>query len=687
MLSFSFTSKEPKANPMPSIHEKLECLDIKVLVEYIRGSTTHVVSRKRNTSNCLQALINGKYIVDYTFIDAITTATDSRNDEISPLESDFESNWPNELQYLPHRGTESIQRPSDAYAPDPNRQEIFEGYTFIFYDQSQFENLLAPITNGRGKALLRRVDPSTATVEDFVRYVKDVAGEKGLGGFEDRNDRKGVVIVRYQPTKEPISDWYSDFAIRVALSLDHRLVEQNEFLDAILNNDASVLRKPLEIEQSGIVAPPPTAGRFSLIILLAMILRLTVLATIAHLREPQSKAATSTNAGDAMNIDKAPASSVSAPVQPARRVGRSRKAITSRFKGFDNDFDIPALPASVPTGQAQAPALQTENLFISQSQNAEFGQQPSESVVSRTRSSRKRSEPPVDEENDEDVLDQLAPAAANLKRRRLADEIARKRRGEPSPPRPAVAELEPKVLVRKSKKVKAEIDVLEVARQRREEEEEIARAEREALQEAMDGMDIDQIRNLAIIEEMEVKRPAPPPGASAHGDEGDRWDERWNGRKNFKKFRKRGEGGPRVLHKVIVPLEEVKKKDFGIGDEYWLEGDKNTARKKKGKERVGEIQSMGLSQSQATPVRGQAHEINAADETGKVDPLTPSQKATRSQKSTDKTNISPNRPQQNKRAAEPMAKPAPAKKARQAARRQDSDDSEDGLGFRFRKKR
>lgn len=392
---------------------------------------------------------------------------------------------------------------------------------------------------------------------------------------------------------------------------------------------------------------------------------------------------------EAMDLDHVLTSSVAAPVQPARRVGRSRRTITSRFKGFDDDFDMPPLSESIPDGQGQAPAPQTRGLLLSQSQHSEPVQQSPESVTGRTRSSKKRPSDPTTQEDDEgDVLDQLAPAATNLKRRRLADELARKRRGEPSPPRLAVAEPVTKALVRKSKKIKPEIDVLEVARQRREKEEEMARAEREALQEAMDGMDINQIRNLAIIEEMDVQRSAPP-GASAHGDEGNRWDDRWNGRKNFKKFRRRGEGGPRVLNKVIVPLEEVKKKDFGIGDEYWLEGDKDTTRKKKGKGRARETQSqsVGVSQSQATAVRRQVQDTHTAEEISNADPPTPSQRATRSQKVSDKTNISPNRPSQNKRAAESMTKPAPAKKARLAPRRHDSDDSEDGLGFRFRKKK
>jgi nibrin len=261
VLSFSFTGKELKSNPLASFSESLEGLDIKVLADYICESTTHVVASKRNTSRGLQALINGKYIVDYTFIDAVVTAAHSEVVGISPLEVDFDLYWPDALKYLPPRGQELTDCRTDAYSPNLARQEIFDGYTFIFCDTSQFENLLAPITNGRGKALLRQIDPETTQVEDFIRYVKDVAGEKGLGEFEDGSEGKGVVVVKYQPAKGPKSEWYKDFSSHVALRLDHRLIEQNEFLDAILNNDASVLRKPLEIEPSGIVALLQTSGR------------------------------------------------------------------------------------------------------------------------------------------------------------------------------------------------------------------------------------------------------------------------------------------------------------------------------------------------------------------------------------------------------------------------------------------
>ena len=107
-------------------------------------------------------------------------------------------------------------------------------------------------------------------------------------------------------------------------------------------------------------------------------------------------------------------------------------------------------------------------------------------------------------------------------------------------------------------------------------------------------MDISDIRKLVQVEEMEVVRMKPPPRKAAHADESERWEDKWNGRKNFKRFRRRGEGGVvgggrRLIDKVIVPLEEVRKRDYGIGDEYWEDsGDSQRRSKKKGKEKEKE---------------------------------------------------------------------------------------------------
>lgn len=260
VLSFSFSAKELRSNLIEVLGQRLEGLDIKVMSDFVRGSTTHVVAKKRNTAKGLEALISGCYIVDHSFVDAVTTASEKEAERPSLLEIDFDTYWPDALKFLPPRSKEPIQRSNSDYHPDSSRQAVFEGYTFVFYEEAQFETLLGPITSGRGKALLRQAEAGITTVDDFVRYVKSVAGEKGLGEFEDGSEGKGVVVVRYQPPDGPTHSWFSDFVTRVSLQLDHRLVEQNEFLDAILNNDASVLRKPLEIEQSGTTAPPTIAG-------------------------------------------------------------------------------------------------------------------------------------------------------------------------------------------------------------------------------------------------------------------------------------------------------------------------------------------------------------------------------------------------------------------------------------------
>jgi nibrin len=262
VLTFSFSTKEHNANPYTNLYETLGPLDIKVLIEYEREYTTHLVAKKRNTSKGLQALINGKYIVhNPSFVNALVAAATPNDGGRAPLEEDFEANFPDPLRYLPPKGEEPTQRDESAYEPNNLRQDMFDGYTFVFYERRQYDTLLATITEGKGKALISEAIPDETTVDGFVKYVKNVAGEKGLEEFDDGSEGRGVVVVRFNPVKGAGASWFADFGRQVQMRLDHRFVEQNEFLDAILGNDASVLRRPLEIELSGLVAPPQTAGK------------------------------------------------------------------------------------------------------------------------------------------------------------------------------------------------------------------------------------------------------------------------------------------------------------------------------------------------------------------------------------------------------------------------------------------
>ena len=254
VFTFSLSSKEMKAgkDPLANYRNRLEDLDIKVSIPYVMGTTSHVVSNKRNTAKGLQALINGKFIVSESYIDALVYATTPDNldelESLSPLEEDFDNSWPNAQEHLPAKSKEPTERPSQDFIPNAARSNVFEGYTFIFCDPLQFEALQPPITSGGGKALAYKLDPGKTSVEDVLRYVKNVAGEKGLGEFEDGSEGKGVVVVAFRG-KKGFEDWAADLSTAIALALGQRLIEQSEFLDAILSNDASILRKALLQEE------------------------------------------------------------------------------------------------------------------------------------------------------------------------------------------------------------------------------------------------------------------------------------------------------------------------------------------------------------------------------------------------------------------------------------------------------
>ena len=267
VLTFTFPTKDTKGGKDPLIpaRSRLEELDIKTIVPYITDATTHVVAAKRNTAKGLQALINGKYIVDNSYLDALVYATTPGNfdepESVSPLEEDYVANWPSPREYLPPPGREPGQRPSELFEPNPDRGEVFLGYTFVFCNLRQFENLQAPINNGAGKALLFTITNGETSAQEVIRYVKNVAGEKGLSEFEDGSEGKGVVVVRFQGDKG-FEDWAIDLQHEVALTLDQRLIEQNEFLDAILINDATKLRRPLPQErENNATALPPMTGK------------------------------------------------------------------------------------------------------------------------------------------------------------------------------------------------------------------------------------------------------------------------------------------------------------------------------------------------------------------------------------------------------------------------------------------
>lgn len=491
-----------------------------------------MVQNKRNTAKGLQALINGKYIVQDSYIDALVYAATPSDleavESLSPLEEDFDAAWPDPAQHLPPPGKEPVHRPAKAFAPNPNRANVFEGYTFVFCDPSQFENLQPPINNGHGKALLFQLEYGKTKPEELVQFMRNAAGEKGPGSGRQGNG--GVVLVRFR-AKGEFEEWSIELGNQVALMTDQHVIEQSEFLDAILNNDASLLCRPLPREE--------------------VTSQVEQITEVAPTRRQTSERITSPP--PAAQSDEA--SSQPAPTQASRR-SRSRPFV-SKVKTFDDGFDINSIPEyTLEKGDGAAESNLVRRQCHISSSFPNLSQAQSQANAAPASCSHM-------EENDDGMAD-LLPGANAMKRRR--EEMGIRVHSEETS--------QPKEEIRKPKRQK--LDVLEAARRRREEVEAAARGhsvdESSSLQVAIEGMTLDEMKKLVVVEEMDIpvrRRPSPTM------EETERWDERWNGRKNFKKFRRKGE--PRTsrarVQTVIVPLEEVQRKHFGIGDRYWTTED------------------------------------------------------------------------------------------------------------------
>ncbi|KAG6367841.1 hypothetical protein INS49_002036 [Diaporthe citri] len=707
---FSFSKTELETDPWAVVRQKIEPFDVKYIAEYDHINTTHVVSKRRNTSKVLQALITGKYIVVEGFMEAIIEAATPRAGDVdsvqlSALEMDFDANWPEAMRYLPPKAdAPGADRLDDFFAPDERRRNIFDGYTFVFYERKRFEELHPAITSGKGKALLSEVVPGLTSTDEFIRYVKGIAGEKGLGEFEDGSEGKGVVVVRYTPPPDhEKAEWYLSFYNQVALRLDHRPVEPRDFLPAILDVDPSQLRRPLEFDST----QPEQAGQFP------------------------NQAANSENNNLPMDVDEAREGVAieDSPPQPPKTRRRDRRAPKSRFKGFDTGIDEdeeeldPASRLSVATETSQG-------MFMTQ---------PAEVSAVATLSQRKRpfSEP------DRDIMEDVAPTAAAIKRRRLEAAEANTPPKDQTPPPEQDEAPEPQPQQQRgsgrgkaaaggrkgNKNVRQDEDILDLAIQYREEEEANAQAERERLaRELRDGdIDYEAIRRLTLVEPMNIRRPQEHRTREQDIQEG-RWDPRWNGRKNFKKFRKQGETAGRPQQRVIMSLKPARVRVHGIGNDYWLEDGGAQGRRSKGtsqaansQDEAGPRPTVGRSQRPTSRAKERDSYAIGSDDSGnseadagndnsslpdvmemdadreparsKKGKAATRQSQAAARKTRNETQALPSKSQKRSAvglpAAEKPAKRRAVRSARATAEESDEEDdeSDDGLNFRFGRRR
>ena len=570
-IVFTYASKESRESKARSA--KLHALDIKTTVEFVFGQTTHVVTQKRNLPRVLSGLVAGKHIVHPDFLDTVleraTHTLDSEYGYVpSPLEEDFARHWPKEEDYTPPTATEPVPRPQEMLRPDSLRSETFHGLTFIFIDPAQHINLQDPVQGGGGKALLYEAfRHGETTVQEYVDYYWSVAGKKKTKRLE--RGKSPVITVRLSIPADGSDEWAANFMNGVDHALGQRSILQNEFLDVILTKDRSALQQlPQTIPGATSKEPVPLTPRAE------------------QNNTPASRAPS-----------EAPESSVPTdePFKPNPRKRIHRPKTTSRFTGFDDyeppakirkteDTQIDGVQQSIPESarsRTQAQGIQYATAPTTQTQTQ---------TQTQTRTRTQRALSPTQKMEKEEMMDAQFPAAAEIKRRRAATRAP----SEPVEPETATPATQTKrravdsleSLQRARQKADKEINVKQLSKLRMKEAEERRKADEESLREQLEGIDIEQMKNLAVIEEMEVlprqrngdnlRAPAEVCAQAQANGKNDRWDPAWNGRKNFKKFRRRGAEQGVAPRRVIVALEEAPSQR-GFADGFFLMQDEPRA--------------------------------------------------------------------------------------------------------------
>lgn len=677
----TFVNLKGKGDALAQYRQTLEQTDVKLVTDYLSNTTTHVVAKKRNTTQCLQALAQAKWTVSYDFVDSLAAAAiragvDANGDPaISQLEKDFVANWPSEEQSVVPAGSEPVVRPDEYLKPNAERSEIFTGFTFIFMVQSQFENLLPVVTSCGGKALLRAVVPEEASVDEFVAYVKSVAGFKETGKIHlTQQNEKGSIVVVQQRSDDT---WWEAFDARVQATLGQRSIPQNELLDIILTLDRKSICKPfagsLEDTTNDAESLAQDPGQ-----------------------RPNSAAASPSSIIGQLPPSAQPArpSSCEQAIASSARKKPRRVITQSRFKGFD-DFDpsqvtLPAPGSPDPDAREHSQASDEDGTGVNE-QSQDLHSQ---------RASRKRPAPVEDLEDEEAAMDKLLPGMAAMKRRKTE---AQGRKGTKGSEEISGDEQQESAAAEASTKKRGskQIDVQAELHARRERAEEQRRKDEDALREQMAGIDLSQLKNLAKVEEFDLPvRDAPSRNMAGRGNASDRWDPAWNGRRDFKKFRPQGKRRAETRpQRVIITLEEVPRKGHGLGEEYWLTPASSSAKSKSQDQTRSQARIVEDSDDNADPPRFHRRPRNPPHDTQDVNQEPPDQGASRSTRSTGSGQtqdqvISQTMATESQRkaagkrpATEQMGRSAKQPRQSRVASTVDLDDDDDDDNLKFRRKR
>lgn len=538
------------------VQQDCEKLDIKYSKEFV-SSTTHVVTKKYNTPKTLQGLAGQKWIVGLPYIRAMADASDELAKNIDNMPD------PGLLSYLPEDAFNQ-EFGHAAFLPKAGREHTFLELEFVIFDSHQYQSLNGAIHAGGGSVTEYNQEFDKQSISAFLSTLTKPVVVLPLEGFMLKLFEELLPIIKCASLTqgEFINVFMSDGLHEIYRAEKMKPLPVSMFAAAVEKEKEPIVSISQQVAPDTLQTQPVSA-----------------------VEQPSSRriGSRSVRALATFEDDLFGGGSLPAPTQRTNNIysSQNRKEIPAASQKLAESYDDDLFGSSIappPTNYSQRSAtlpghsvardLQMSSPDQTKRKRSSSPFSEGERLPKTTK--KQRTLVTVDAEEVEDEFE-AAPAAAALAKR--MSQVAPKASGLLKRTVPDPGPLEDTAKRKRQKQVEiTEEQIQETLKANKQ------RVERETqAQEDEDEIpENDQLRNLGTVEYFSFDLPEPSRAAarSTGQEKSDRWDPKWNGRKNFKAFRRATKGRASVQTKrpaIMIRLVEAKVSDRGLMDHQWLE--------------------------------------------------------------------------------------------------------------------
>lgn len=536
---------------LEDVRKQCDLLDIRYSKEYL-AETTHVVTSKYNTPKTLQALLEQKWIVGVPYIRALANQADDMAKQIQSLP---DVSW---SSYLPQDEYSQLYGHA-AFLPKAGRELSFAGLKFVFFEKKQCQALTAAIMAGSGQVLEYTGHLDKHEISSYLTSLL-----------------RAIVVM-------PRDDLYIQVLEGLLPTLGVSSLTQGDFLAVIMSNGEHDVHRVTCAEPRNLPSYKHVSveqdiqDRSSGPVLREEILSHAEQSVAAD--KPRRIGSRSVKALPTFEDDLFGAVEILESTEQASLSRRNQlrpDPVASQMFTADDGNDLfnssllPGTSTQVSSNKSSMPRGAT----VSQAQVSLRTQEDRKRRIGldvtdkNTRNKRaKLSTMNEDTYVEEDF--EAAPAAAALA------QVMKQTVSNVSPADSKSLLKDKEVVPKKKPEQTREITEEEIQKTLLANKER-AEKQTQVLEDEDSGSTAnEELRNLGVVEYFAVNLPEDHSSSDATlQHRSDRWDPRWNGRKNFKAFRRAVRGGHNIESrqpKIMIRLLEARTSDRGLMDQSWLE--------------------------------------------------------------------------------------------------------------------